>query len=493
MGWDLSGVLSAAGLAWVGGATSVALAAVVWRARGKLARETVERWRERRMREELEAYARVDPAAGGAGTAGAATLEATRALAMRVCRVVAERSAFSKAALMLRDAEGQLYCAGSVGVDDLTVKAMQAWGAAVVEEERGGVRRPGQARGTARNGGTSFAIPLGACAAFDPGISREALEGKKERRKQRRGLVTPVRGQSGKLLGAIIVCADGTKRGWPVGQERAMGPIETLAARIGGSLENEGLNERVLRAEKLAGLGQLAGGVAHALNNPLTAVLGFGELIAESATDPRVRKDASVIVAEALKMKETIQRLNEFWRPSNLGNETVDLVVVLRDLAQACEGKLAKRGVRLILTVEDRLPGVRGSRDKIRQVLEHLLNNAAQAISAGKGEGDTEQVIRVTASHDDKRVNLIVSDTGTGFGEPARVFDPFYTTKAADEGAGLGLSICYGIVREHEGEISAFNLHPRGAAVVIELPAREWEEESGNQLLVEPQQQRRTG
>jgi signal transduction histidine kinase len=135
------------------------------------------------------------------------------------------------------------------------------------------------------------------------------------------------------------------------------------------------------------------------------------------------------------------------------------------------------------MTLENQLPEVRGSKDRIKQVMEQLLNNAAQAIALAAAE--EEHAIRITASHDEKMVHLIVSDTGAGFSEPARVFDPFYTTKAATHGAGLGLSICYGIVREHGGEISAFNLHPRGAAVVIELPVRREETgESSSGLLV---------
>ena len=263
-----------------------------------------------------------------------------------------------------------------------------------------------------------------------------------------------------------------------------MGPLESLAARIACSLENETLNERVLRAEKLAGLGQLAGGVAHALNNPLTAVLGFAELICETSTEPRVRKDAAVIVAESLKMKDTVQRLTEFWRPAGLGNETVDLALMLREIAAACEAKLQSRGVDLVLTVEDSLPRVRGNQDRMKQVMEHLLNNAAQAIAAaGPDEEELRHAIRITASHDGRNVHLIVSDTGAGFAEPGRVFDPFYTTKQPDLGSGLGLSICYGIVREHEGEISAFNLHPRGAGVVVELPVKRADKPSGELVV----------
>ena len=228
----------------------------------------------------------------------------------------------------------------------------------------------------------------------------------------------------------------------------------------------------MLRAEKLAGLGQLAGGVAHALNNPLTAVLGFAELIAETTTEPRVRKDAQTILLEAVKMKETVARLVEFWRPSTRADETIDVAALLTELAVACTETLEARGVQLLLTGIASLPPVRGSAARLRQVVEHLLNNAAQAIAAARPREPAEgpHTIRLTVSHDERALHLIVSDTGPGFKEPGRIFDPFYTTRGPEQGAGLGLSICYGIVREHNGEISAFNLHPHGAAVVVELP-----------------------
>ncbi len=102
--------------------------------------------------------------------------------------------------------------------------------------------------------------------------------------------------------------------------------------------------------------------------------------------------------------------------------------------------------------------------------MEHLLNNAAQAIASSVRSATADDEIRISVSHDECSVHLIVSDTGPGFEQPARVFDPFYTTQEVGEGSGMGLSVCYGIVREHGGEISAFNLHPHGAAVVVELP-----------------------
>jgi signal transduction histidine kinase len=152
--------------------------------------------------------------------------------------------------------------------------------------------------------------------------------------------------------------------------------------------------------------------------------------------------------------------------------EAIEVATLVRELARACDARLAARGVSLTIQVADDAPAVRGNRERLRQMLEHLVNNASQAI-ARAGTEPAKNAIRLAVSHDTRAVQMIVSDTGPGFPEPGRVFDLFYTTQAPGDGDGLGLSICYGIVREHGGEISAFNLHPRGAAVVVELPLGE--------------------
>lgn len=478
-------------LHWICLVTTAALGGVTWTTRRQMRRQVSERWREQRMREELEAYALLDPSLAQGLNAGMDALDARRELARRVCRTVAERSVFQRVTMLLRNAEGRFACMGSVGTDDLTVAALRTWGEQVVEQERAG-----KPLAAGQGGMKSFAIPLGQWRDFDREVGTWAMSGRKERRQWRRGIVAPIRSRSGRMLGAIAVCADGAGldargTGWAGdgmagGLERAIGPIEALAARLATAMENEALTERLVRAEKLAGLGQLAGGVAHALNNPLTAVLGFAELIAETATEPRVRKDATTILAEAIKMKETVQRLVEFWRPGGLADAPVDVLEILRDLAQACELTLQERGVKLELIAGEGVPMVRGCRDRLRQVLEHLLNNAAQAIAKARPreEGEGEHAIRITVSEDSRVLHIIVGDTGPGFREPGRVFDPFYTTNETGAGAGMGLSICYGIVREHGGEISAFNLHPHGAAVLVELPLRKTVRgESGDRIV----------
>lgn len=476
--------------------------------------------RERRLREELEAYAQLN-ATLAHGTAGRADqVSAAKALAMRVCRTVAEKSSFTRVMMLLRDAEGSLRCVGSIGVDDLTVAALERWGEQVVLAERNAGSGQGTTRAGLKDGGRkasplgpagakSSQISLGEWQQFDPEVSSWRMSGKRERRQWRRAIVFPVRtgaghgsrNTGGRLVGAIVVCADGLslpREVAPKAQatefrtDKLVSGLETLAARLGTAMENEALGERLLRAEKLAGLGQLAGGVAHALNNPLTAVLGYADLLAETSAEPRVREDAQTIATEALKMKATVQRLTEFWRPVTPTDEPVDLLQMVREVAAGWREELAQRGVKLEIVShgqgsEQDSPMARGCRQRLRQVVEHLLDNAARAIAGARvREADEEHAIRISLSADEHAVHLIVSDTGTGFEEPGRAFDPFYTTKDPAEGAGLGLSICYGIVREHGGEISAFNLHPHGAAVVVELPLRETVKEEARVLVKRP-------
>ena len=280
------------------------------------------RWREHRLRLELEAYARLDASTAHEAKVGLDPREAQKALARRVCRTVAEKSVFTRVTMLLRDAEGRFRCMGSVGVDDLTIAALHRWGEEVTAEERGEGKVTRMVPSEWYKGSQSFAINLGEWEEFDPEVGTWALSGRKERRRWRRGLVAPIRtgGGAGRMMGALAVCADGPGLdGWLVGLDKAMAPVEALAAKLARTIENEAMAEKLLRAEKLAGLGQLAGGVAHALNNPLTAVLGFAELIAETSGEARVRKDAATIAAEALKMKDTVQRLVEFWRPVTPG------------------------------------------------------------------------------------------------------------------------------------------------------------------------------
>jgi signal transduction histidine kinase len=416
------------------------LLTVFW---GQRRGQASERARERRSREELEAYACLDPRF---------EIEDRARFGLHISQVIAKKSPFYRAALLLREADGRLAVVGSTGIEPPVLDAINQWASRIAEP----IHVDGVAHGSIRS-------TLG--RGIEVGSRSLAIVLDEE---QGRAIVVPFANTSNRrLMGAIVVCADGMLSVPRKLVDPALRPLEILSVKLGRSMENAILSERLIRTERLAGLGLLAGGVAHALNNPLTAVLGYAELISESASHPRVRQDAQTILSEARRMRDTVDGLLNLWRPPVHRDEAVDVKELIHELAKTCSPKLGARGVELVLQTADNIPAVRGNRDRLRQVMEHLLNNAAQAIATRTSPTHS---IRITVTHHVSMVQLIVSDTGPGFREPGRAFDPFYTTRDPGEGAGLGLSICYRIVREHNGNISAFNLHPNGAAVMIELP-----------------------
>lgn len=177
----------------------------------------------------------------------------------------------------------------------------------------------------------------------------------------RRAIVTPMWTTGGRILGVLAVGADGLMSVRRSVLAKALEPLEALSFKVERAMENAALAERMLRAERLAGLGLLAGGMAHALNNPLTAVLGFAELIADTAGEGRVKEDAGIIVREAQRMRQTVETLLEFWQPMAQNAEPVDVTGLVRELAGACTERLESRGVRLVVQAGDEVMAVRGT------------------------------------------------------------------------------------------------------------------------------------
>jgi signal transduction histidine kinase len=418
---------------------------LVWMA-SRTVCERARRQDEQALRKEFEAYVRLE--------ATLRTGESARELGRRVCAVVARESAFPHVALLMRDAELRLHVEGSAGLDDLMLGALNAWA------ESFALRRNACARPAERP--RHFVVTLDSMEAFDATRKGGVV-------RPREVTIVPLWSQGGAMLGALAVSLPAKVRGR---RAQELSPLEALAAQLGRSVEKALLNERVLRAEKMAGLGQLAEGVAHELNNPLTAVLGYAEMIAAGATDERVRDDARTIASQAMRMKEIVDGLLRFWRPVAAGDGMIDVPGLLRGLAAGVEPELAAQGVRLVLQrVDGTVPcSVRGREEQIIELFEHLVKNAAHAAETYEGGELDKRAVRVTMQREETMVRVVVSDTGAGFEEPSRVFDPFYTTREPGEGEGMGLALSYGIVHRHGGEISAVNLHPHGAAVVVELP-----------------------
>jgi signal transduction histidine kinase len=241
-----------------------------------------------------------------------------------------------------------------------------------------------------------------------------------------------------------------------------------LLARSESSIENlQRLQAQMVQSEKLVSLGQLAAGAAHEINNPLTVILGYSDLLADDDTLPdRARGVAGKIREQARRTKNLVQNLLSFARQVPAERTLLDINTVVSNAVQLRALDLHSGGSTIDLQLESVLPGVRGDNNQLMQVFFNIVSNALDAMTESGGGKLTIRTLR-----DRGNVVLLFSDTGPGIKEPHRVFDPFYTTKPVGKGTGLGLSICYGIVQEHGGKIICYNGQNGGAVFRVELPA----------------------
>jgi signal transduction histidine kinase len=241
-----------------------------------------------------------------------------------------------------------------------------------------------------------------------------------------------------------------------------------LLAQSEMSIENlQRLQAQMVQTEKLVSLGQLAAGAAHEINNPLTAILGFSDLLADDTHLPeKTRTIASKIRDQARRTKTLVANLLSFARQVPTERTLLDLNTVVSNAVQLRALDLGGN-TKVELQLESVLPGVRGDGNQLLQVFFNIINNAIDAMEAANGGG----TLTIKTSRDRGQVVLLFSDNGPGIKEPHRVFDPFYTTKPVGKGTGLGLSICFGIVQEHGGRILCYNNQEGGAVFRVELPA----------------------
>jgi len=234
------------------------------------------------------------------------------------------------------------------------------------------------------------------------------------------------------------------------------------------SLENlKRLQAQLVQTEKLVSLGQLAAGAAHEINNPLAAILGFSDLLADDETlPPKARATASKIREQARRTKTLVGNLLSFARQVPQERTLLDINTVVTNSVQLRSLDLRSTTTRIELQLESVLPGVRGDGNQLMQVFFNLISNAVDAM-----EGHQGGVLTIRTLRDRGNVVILFSDTGPGIKEPHRVFDPFYTTKPVGKGTGLGLSICFGIIQEHSGKILCYNRQEGGAVFRVELPA----------------------
>jgi two-component system, NtrC family, sensor kinase len=380
------------------------------------------------------------------------------AICPAIASAITEVSNFSVALVQLEDAERRLRVVGSSGLSPAASQRLQAqtqdWTLDHIKI------LCSQSRLLGKN---SYVLPPREAIRFPecvkPDASCRVNEGP-----GREELLIPLCSAGGAYLGCIRLAAP---RDETAIETVELSRIEMLAGDLAVAVELKALHTQLVWSEKLAALGQLLAGVAHELNNPLTVIMGYSELMSEAIAGPQTRDQLAKLVGEARRMKRITDNLLRFSRHSTRDTQAVQLSPVLQEVLALREYYTRRHSVRVVLDIAPDLPPLAVNEDEIKQILLNLFNNSSDALEGVPGS----RQISIRAYSSGSRAVIEVEDSGPGFSNLNRALDPFYTTKPVGKGTGLGLSVCYGIVKERGGDLRIENVQPHGARVTIELPA----------------------
>jgi len=233
---------------------------------------------------------------------------------------------------------------------------------------------------------------------------------------------------------------------------------------------------QMVQMAKLSALGEMIAGIAHELNNPLTGIIGYTELLLSSQETNKFRNKLEKIHKQAERCRKIIHNLLSFSKeqaPEKAMCSVNDMIVQVLDLVRY---QLTSDGIIVNTDFDENIPAMMLDRNQIQQVFFNIINNAHQAMK----QVDRDRTLTVTTSMDKNKVCIDIEDTGTGISPEHmdKIFDPFFSTKNVGEGAGLGLSICYGIVKKHAGHIKVKSVVDKGSTFTVELPLSQQNEYS---------------
>jgi len=271
---------------------------------------------------------------------------------------------------------------------------------------------------------------------------------------------------------------------------------QTMAQQAAGIIENARLYEqvqeqmyalkeaqdRLVEAEKLAVVGQLVSGIAHEINNPLTAVLGYSDLLTRENLSASAHAKLQHIVDQSERIAKIVSHLVQFVSPPPAKRVSLSINDLLKASVALLEDDLQTQHITVTWDLAKSLPDIRVAPTQMQTVFLNMINNARQAMYEAHGSGNLTLRTTLRSGDGGKPAAILIEITDDGPGIPhsvlSRIFDPFFTTKEVGQGTGLGLSVCYGIVQEHEGRITVQSPVPTtegevaGTRFIIELPVR---------------------
>ena len=411
--------------------------------------------RERRARLELEAYSNL--------VLSRRRVEDFDHQAEEICQTVVKHSRFAQAVLLLRNAD-RYRVAGAAGLGAAIVTALDALASRIPSEL---FLAPGSAPPAV---GRSQTVRLDLEPWMEPGDDLKRL-------RFTSALAVPMTGRSA-AEGALLLAGMRVEQGKHPEPLRAddLLPVEMLTARLQSVRGQTIMVEKLIDSEKFAGLGQLAGNVTQQLNNPLTVILGYASLLEENPIlDSQDRRGVEAILTEARRMRATLESLSRVARSQGDQFAAISVAELLADLEELYRSEFLHRSVEFHLNIAPALPRVLCQPQQLRQAVLHCLQFSMDAVErqgVAKAESPADgRTIRIDATAEGNRVQILVAHSGPGFLHPERAFDPFVPAQAAGETAGLGLSFCATILRDNNGRASAINLDPQGAAIILELQA----------------------
>ena len=230
--------------------------------------------------------------------------------------------------------------------------------------------------------------------------------------------------------------------------------------------ELQKIQQALLQSEKLAAMGRLTSQIAHELNNPIYGIMNTLELLkTEIPPTSKRRRILELSLSEAQRLAEMLRNMLSFSKPEEETRRPVRINELVEGILLVMDKQMRESNIKIETFFDDQIPEVMASTNQMRQVLLNMFKNAKEAMPKGG-------TLTVRTMREDNKISIHIQDTGMGIPEGIRdkIFDAFFTTKQAVKGVGLGLSVCYGIIKDHGGEIEVESEEGKGTHFTILLP-----------------------